>query len=111
RTDRHQRQCDQHDHSRDSADSHSSHDAPPVPILPRPANTLYFATRFAIVLPPAQERTNMKIAVMPGDGVGKEVIAEGLKVLKVAARKFGFNYETTNYPFSGEYYLQTKLTF
>ena len=27
----------------------------------------------------------MKIAVMPGDGVGKEVIAEGLKVLRVAA--------------------------
>src|SRR5258706_10218855 len=52
----------------------------------------------------------MKIAVMPGDGVGKEVIAEGLKVLAVAARKFGFKYETTNYPFSGEYYLQTKIT-
>src|SRR5437899_8241867 len=52
----------------------------------------------------------MKIAVMPGDGVGKEVIAEGLKVLAIAARKFGFKYETTNYPFSGEYYLQTKIT-
>src|SRR5437870_3006052 len=52
----------------------------------------------------------MKIAVMPGDGVGKEVIAEGLKVLAVAARKFGFKYETTNYPFSGEYYLKTKVT-
>src|SRR5207302_2956435 len=52
----------------------------------------------------------MKIAVMPGDGVGKEVIAEGLKILAVAARKFGFKYETTNYPFSGEYYLQTKIT-
>src|SRR5438477_10972667 len=52
----------------------------------------------------------MKIAVMPGDGVGKEVIAEGLKVLAVVARKFGFKYETTNYPFSGEYYLQTKIT-
>src|SRR5438045_654188 len=52
----------------------------------------------------------MKIAVMPGDGVGKEVIAEGLKVLAVVARKFGFKYETTSYPFSGEYYLQTKIT-
>src|SRR3954462_6003198 len=52
----------------------------------------------------------MRIAVMPGDGVGKEVIAEGLKVLAVVARKFGFKYETTNYPFSGEYYLQTKIT-
>src|SRR6266576_4433124 len=52
----------------------------------------------------------MKIAVMPGDGVGKEVIAEGLKVLAVVARKFGFKYDTTHYPFSGEYYLQTKIT-
>src|SRR3954447_26412819 len=52
----------------------------------------------------------MKIAVMPGDGVGKEVVPEGLKVLKVAARKFGFTYDTTDYPFGGEYYLQTKTT-
>jgi len=52
----------------------------------------------------------MKIAVMPGDGVGKEVIAEGLKVLTVAAKKFGFKYDTTHYPFSGEHYLKTKET-
>jgi len=52
----------------------------------------------------------MKIAVIPGDGVGKEVIAEGLKVLRVAADKFGFRYTTTDYPFSGEYYLRTKIT-
>src|SRR5258706_3491656 len=52
----------------------------------------------------------MKIAVMPGDGVGKEVIAEGLKVLNVVSKKFNFKYETTHYPFSGEYYLQTKQT-
>jgi 3-isopropylmalate dehydrogenase len=52
----------------------------------------------------------MKIAVMPGDGVGKEVIPEGLKVLKVAAQKFGFKYDTTDYPFGGEHYLKTKVT-
>src|SRR5436309_8132653 len=52
----------------------------------------------------------MKIAVMPGDGVGKEVIAEGLKVLKVAAEKFGFKYDTTDYPFGAEHYLKTKIT-
>src|SRR5438132_4292593 len=52
----------------------------------------------------------MKIAVMPGDGVGKEVIAEGLKVLKVAAQKFGFKYDTTDYPFGAEHYLKTKIT-
>src|SRR6478672_5968224 len=52
----------------------------------------------------------MKIAVMPGDGVGKEVIPEGLKVLKVASQKFGFRYETTDYPFGAEHYLEKKIT-
>ena len=52
----------------------------------------------------------MKIAVMPGDGVGKEVIPVGLRVLKEASRKFGFVYSTTDYPFGGEYYLETKIT-
>jgi 3-isopropylmalate dehydrogenase len=52
----------------------------------------------------------MKIAVMPGDFVGKEVVAEGLKVLKVASQKFGFKYDTTNYPFGAEHYLKTKIT-
>ena len=52
----------------------------------------------------------MKIAVMPGDGVGKEVVPEGLKVLAVAAKKFGFTYTTDHYPFGGEYYLEKKET-
>src|SRR3954464_10832034 len=52
----------------------------------------------------------MKIAVMPGDGVGKEVIAQGVRVLDVAAKRFGFQYETTDYPFGGEHYLKTKIT-
>src|SRR3954451_5117213 len=52
----------------------------------------------------------MKLAVMPGDGVGKEVVPEGLKVLKVVAEKFGFKYTTTDYPFGAEHYLKTKVT-
>jgi len=52
----------------------------------------------------------MKIAVMPGDGVGKEVVPEGLKVLRAAAKKFGFTFDTTDYPFGGEHYLKTKQT-
>lgn len=52
----------------------------------------------------------MKIAVIPGDGVGKEVIPEGLKVLKVVAAKYGFSYSTTDYPFGGEHYLATGIT-
>ncbi len=52
----------------------------------------------------------MKIAVMPGDGVGKEVVAEGEKVLALCARKFGFTYDTQHYPFGAEHYLKTKQT-
>src|SRR5205814_7451694 len=52
----------------------------------------------------------MKIAVMPGDYVGKEVIAEGLKLLSAAGEKFGFRYSTTDYPFGAEHYLKTKIT-
>jgi 3-isopropylmalate dehydrogenase len=52
----------------------------------------------------------MKIAVMPGDGIGKEVIPQGLKVLAIVARKFGFTYSTTDYPFGGEHYLKTRET-
>jgi 3-isopropylmalate dehydrogenase len=52
----------------------------------------------------------VKIAVMPGDGVGKEVIPEGLKVLRAAAERFGFKYTTSDYPHGGEHYLKTKET-
>jgi 3-isopropylmalate dehydrogenase len=47
---------------------------------------------------------------MPGDGVGKEVIPQGLRVLKRAAEKFGFSFTTTDFPFGGEHYLATKQT-
>jgi 3-isopropylmalate dehydrogenase len=52
----------------------------------------------------------MKIAVMPGDGIGKEVIPQGLKVLGVVAKKFGFTYSTDHYPFGAEHYLETGIT-
>lgn len=52
----------------------------------------------------------MNIAVMPGDGVGKEVVPEGLKVLAVTAQRFGFTYSTNDYPFGAEHYLKTKIT-
>jgi len=53
---------------------------------------------------------NYRIAVIPGDGTGPEVINEGLKVLKVASEKFGFKYESKVFDFSGERYLRTGKT-
>ena len=49
-----------------------------------------------------------KIAVIGGDGVGPEVIAEGLKVLERAAELFQFTYTTTQYPFGADHYLATN---
>jgi 3-isopropylmalate dehydrogenase len=48
----------------------------------------------------------MKIAVIPGDGIGPEVTDEALKVLAAVARKQGFEYQLTPYEFGGEYYLR-----
>ncbi len=48
-----------------------------------------------------------KIAVIPGDGTGPEVVKQGLKVLEAAASKYGLNYECVNYDFGGERYLKT----
>ncbi|HYB97722.1 MAG TPA: 3-isopropylmalate dehydrogenase [Candidatus Limnocylindrales bacterium] len=48
-----------------------------------------------------------KIAVIPGDGTGPEVVAEALKVLSAAADSCGFKYETTEFDFGGDRYLRT----
>ena len=32
-----------------------------------------------------------RIAVIPGDGIGREVVPEGLRVLEAAGRRFGFS--------------------
>ncbi len=49
-----------------------------------------------------------KIAVIPGDGTGPEVVAEGLKVLKAVSEKFNFKYQLEYYGLGGELYLKTK---
>ncbi len=51
-----------------------------------------------------------KIAVIPGDGTGPEVVGEGLKVLEAASKKFKFKYETEIFDFGGERYLKTGKT-
>ena len=51
-----------------------------------------------------------KIGVVPGDGTGPEVVAEGLKVLRAASGKYGFTYELVHYDLGGERYLKTGET-
>ncbi len=48
-----------------------------------------------------------RIAVIPGDGIGKETVPESLKVLDAAARRFGFDLALTHYDWSCETYKQT----
>jgi 3-isopropylmalate dehydrogenase len=48
-----------------------------------------------------------KIAVMPGDGTGPEVITEGVKVIEAAASRFGFKLDMTWYDYGGERYKRT----
>lgn len=47
------------------------------------------------------------IAVVGGDGTGPEVIAEGIKVLKSASRKYGFTLKFASFDFGGDRYLKT----
>jgi 3-isopropylmalate dehydrogenase len=50
------------------------------------------------------------IAVIPGDGTGPEVVAEGIKVLEAAAAKFDFGYRFSTYDIGGDHYLATGET-
>lgn len=47
---------------------------------------------------------NKTIAVIPGDGVGPEIVREAVKILKVVADKFGHNFQMTEYPVGGAAY-------
>ncbi len=50
------------------------------------------------------------IALIPGDGTGPEVIAEGIKTLNAVAGRFDFKLGYTNFDFGGERYLRTGET-
>ena len=48
-----------------------------------------------------------RIAVIPGDGIGKEVVPEGIRVLEAAGKRFGFDFEWTTFDWSCERYAKT----
>ncbi len=51
--------------------------------------------------------TQYIIPVIPGDGVGPEIIREGRKVLEAAGERFGFGMEWIEYPHGADHYLET----
>jgi tartrate dehydrogenase/decarboxylase/D-malate dehydrogenase len=48
-----------------------------------------------------------RIAVIPGDGIGKEVVPEGQRVLEAAARRFGFELAWSEFDWSCERFAKT----
>jgi len=48
-----------------------------------------------------------KIAIIPGDGIGKEVMPEGLRALEAAGAKFGIDYEFTEFGWNCDNYAKT----
>ncbi|HKX32640.1 MAG TPA: isocitrate/isopropylmalate family dehydrogenase, partial [Blastocatellia bacterium] len=47
-----------------------------------------------------------RIAVIAGDGIGREVIPAGLQVLEAAGARFGFRFEWTPFPWGSDYYFE-----
>lgn len=56
------------------------------------------------------QKKSYKIAVLPGDGTGPEVINEGVKVLKAAGEKEGIDFSFTYFNWGGDNYLETGVT-
>src|SRR6187549_2808492 len=52
----------------------------------------------------------MRIAVIAGDGIGKDVTAEAVKVLKAVGDAFGRRFELEHLPWSADHYLKTNET-
>ncbi len=51
------------------------------------------------------------IAVVPGDGIGDEIVREGLKILDAAGEVYGFRTKKTDYPHGADHYLETGELF
>jgi tartrate dehydrogenase/decarboxylase/D-malate dehydrogenase len=48
-----------------------------------------------------------RVAVIPGDGIGKEVVPEGIGVLEAVAKCFGFAFDWRHFDWSCEAYVKT----
>src|SRR4026209_107254 len=51
-----------------------------------------------------------RIAVIAGDGIGKEVTAEAVKVIEAVGQRFGRSFDLEHLPWSADHYLQTGVT-
>ncbi len=61
-------------------------------------------------LPPPSERRPQKIAIIPGDGIGKDVTAEAVKVLAAVAERWSLPLELVSFAWDADRYLETGET-
>jgi 3-isopropylmalate dehydrogenase len=52
----------------------------------------------------------MRIAVIPGDGIGVEVTAEAVKILRAIEQRFGRRFDIETLPWSADHFLKTGVT-
>jgi len=52
----------------------------------------------------------MRIAVIPGDGIGKDVTVEAVKVLRAVGEVYGRGFDLAELPYGADYFLQTGIS-
>src|SRR4051812_47729390 len=52
----------------------------------------------------------MRVAIIPGDGIGVDVTAQAVNVIRAAADAFGTRIELETLPWGADHYLQTGVT-
>ena len=56
-----------------------------------------------------QQKQKHRIAVIPGDGIGVEVMPEGLRVLDAVGRRFGIDFAYDHFDWGSDHYVRTGL--
>src|SRR5262245_5042290 len=70
-------------------------------------NCFRFASSGELSIVMTTAARNYRIAVIPGDGIGVEVVSAAWPVLDAVAKRFGFSLSPERFPWSCSYYLQT----
>ncbi len=55
----------------------------------------------------SENTATFRIANVPGDGIGNEVVPEGLRVLEAVGRRYGIDYKYSDFDWSCERYAKT----
>jgi len=55
------------------------------------------------------DKSTYRIAVIPGDGIGPEIVPAGIKILDAAAAGFGFELQYEEFPYGAGYYKKTGV--